>query len=314
MPWVRIDEKALTHPKIAVLKDAAFRLWVASLVHCQQHLTDGLLRRPILRCLQCYSSARAGELLKAGLWDADDEGYRVHDYLHWNESREKVLADREWSKQRRELFSNPALLAAVRQRDGNICRYCGKTVNWKDRRGPDGGTYDHVIARGPNSLENLVVACRGCNSSKADRPFEQCGMVLRPALNLVPNLNPNQNESSPRASDVLCSGDSLMPQGREGGAGETNPPDRVRDFIEWYSEAHERFVGVGYLASSHKDYMSACQLCEKFTDQELRDAALVWFGQDDDFATNGTRTLTKFLSRASACVLTAKKAAQRFSA
>lgn len=237
MPWVRIEEKALTHPKIIALSDGAFRLWVAGLAHCQQHLTDGSIPNAIVRTLLYMTGNRVRELVHAGLWEANHTGYQVHDYLVHNESRAVVLAKREAARSR-----------------------------MRSKR---------------TSLE------RSREQSSEVRQKFACGVSVEIAKEL---------------------------QGREGGPGETNPPDRVRDFIEWYSEAHERFVGVGYLASSQKDYMSACQLCEKFTDQELRDAALVWFGQDDDFATSGTRTLTKFLSRASACVLTAKKAAQRFSA
>jgi hypothetical protein len=46
-----------------------------------------------------------------------------------------------------------------------------------------------------------------------------------------------------------------------------------------------------------RTYQKALELVEKFTDAELRDGALVWFGMEDDFATNGTRTIPKFASR-----------------
>ena len=39
-----------------------------------------------------------------------------------------------------------------------------------------------------------------------------------------------------------------------------------------------------------------------------RDAATVWFGMDDPFASNGTRTIPKFASRASDCLLKARRA------
>lgn len=90
-----------------------------------------------------------------------------------------------------------------------------------------------------------------------------------------------------------------VPVAAEGGAGETN---RVRSFVDWYGEAHERYVGVAYIGNPQKDYTAACALTDRFSDAELRDAALVWFGTDDDFARNGTRTMTKFLSRVSWCL------------
>ena len=36
-----------------------------------------------------------------------------------------------------------SIIVPVRWRDGDACRYCGKVVNWADRKGGKGGTYDH---------------------------------------------------------------------------------------------------------------------------------------------------------------------------
>lgn len=63
----------------------------------------------------------------------------------------------------------------VRERDGDICAYCGiQCVEGGDRHSrPE---VDHIIARkdrrerGTNRLENLTVACNGCNSSKGNIP------------------------------------------------------------------------------------------------------------------------------------------------
>jgi hypothetical protein len=76
---------------------------------------------------------------------------------------------------------------------------------------------------------------------------------------------------------------------------------RAGEFCQWYEAAHDRIIGVGYFGSN-RDYMVALQLAAKFTDQQLRDAAIVWFGMSDDFATNGTRTVPKFASRITHCL------------
>lgn len=64
---------------------------------------------------------------------------------------------------------------AVATRDQNLCRYCGVTLTrWKR-------VFDHVIPvvqKGPNTVENLVQACRACNHKKFDRTPEQAGMPL----------------------------------------------------------------------------------------------------------------------------------------
>lgn len=92
----------------------------------------------------------------------------------------------------------------------------------------------------------------------------------------------------------------------EGEAGEPTLPARAGAFADWYAETHERLLRIAYIGNPRKDYEAGLQLCDKLTDAELHDAALVWFGMDDDFATAGTRTITKFASRASWCLQQAK--------
>lgn len=53
--------------------------------------------------------------------------------------------------------------AIVRGRDNQTCQYCG--------RHDPGGEVDHVLPLsrgGPDTLENLVWACRECNAQKGD--------------------------------------------------------------------------------------------------------------------------------------------------
>lgn len=60
----------------------------------------------------------------------------------------------------------------VLRRDSHQCAYCGRFAS----------TIDHVIPRsrgGESSWENLVAACHGCNSHKADRTLAQLGWKLR---------------------------------------------------------------------------------------------------------------------------------------
>ena len=57
-------------------------------------------------------------------------------------------------------------------RDGGRCQYCGATAE----------NLDHVIPRskgGPHTWENVVAACRPCNTRKEDRLPHEAGMVLR---------------------------------------------------------------------------------------------------------------------------------------
>ena len=83
------------------------------------------------------------------------------------------------------------------------------------------------------------------------------------------------------------------------------PKERAGAFCEWYADTHERLFGIGYMGTN-LDYQKALELCAKFTDQQMRDAALVWFGDEDKFATNGTRSVPKFASRITGYLQTIK--------
>jgi len=60
---------------------------------------------------------------------------------------------------------------AVFARDGNRCQYCGAMAE----------NLDHVIPRskgGPHSWENVVAACRPCNTRKEDRLLAETSFRL----------------------------------------------------------------------------------------------------------------------------------------
>ena len=61
---------------------------------------------------------------------------------------------------------------AVFARDGWLCQYCGSSAE----------NVDHVIPRsrgGPHAWENVVAACRRCNSKKENRLPTEAGLILR---------------------------------------------------------------------------------------------------------------------------------------
>lgn len=61
---------------------------------------------------------------------------------------------------------------AVFARDGHRCQYCGGTAE----------NIDHVVPRskgGAHSWENVVAACRPCNTRKEDRLLHETGLTLR---------------------------------------------------------------------------------------------------------------------------------------
>lgn len=184
MSWVRFDDHYPSHRKVRLLSHAAYRLDTSAVMWSSKHRTDGFIPEDDLTLtadLKPNEYVKAvDELVRRDRWEETVGGWRIHDYHDYNPTAEKVAQDKEWNLRRQALSRNPELREAIQRRDENRCRYCGLTVNWADRRGAQGGTYDHVTPRGDDSLENLVVACRSCNSRKGGRTPEQAGMPLLP--------------------------------------------------------------------------------------------------------------------------------------
>jgi hypothetical protein len=100
MVWVRIDDKLHSHPKVLAAweKDpASLGLYLLALSHAGAHLTDGMVDRQTVRQwlpnpIQRRRSVNA--LVKAGLWAPNGQGWEIHDFLDYNEPRDRVLARR----------------------------------------------------------------------------------------------------------------------------------------------------------------------------------------------------------------------------
>ncbi len=88
--WVKIDDKMVDHPKIAVLSHGAFHAHIAGLCYCSQHLTDGHVPLVIAHRLVSGGKKFADELVTGGVWERKNGGYAIHDYLDFQLSREDI--------------------------------------------------------------------------------------------------------------------------------------------------------------------------------------------------------------------------------
>ncbi len=204
-----------THPDhrgpLAELSFEAEALWHIVRLYCADVGNDGRLARRLLpvavqrKISEGKARRLAAELVEAGLWLEVDDGYELVGWLEeqpaaevWNDS-----VKRERWQRAKALHRDRSLCRRIQERDANLCRYCGIRVDWSDRRGKAGGTYDHVDPDGPNTLENVVVACRACNGRKKDRTPAQAGMALLSALELRARL-----ETPPPVDDEPVVADS----------------------------------------------------------------------------------------------------------
>lgn len=198
MAWSRSDDTTLLHPK--VLKggrggdDRMVNEVYGFVARCCTWsgglLTDGFIPQEIAQVASptrwevLTKAAVRADMLRRRRGPDGDWGWVVvmEDQLFHVRSREEVLRDREAG---RRLTRVQAISRDVRLRDGDQCRYCGKTVTFEgDRRSNRAGTYDHVIPPdqgGTEDIENIVVACGECNRLKASRTPDEAGMTLRHA-------------------------------------------------------------------------------------------------------------------------------------
>jgi len=207
--WVRVDDQFADHPKLANIGPLGWGLWLAGVAYCNRHLTDGYIPRSVAVRLACpevvHPSGQVWRLMRqtddgetapvdmawvidllvaAGLWHPVPGGYQVHDYLDYQPSAAEVHAARDTIRRRAMLNARPEVAKAVKERDGNRCRYCGRAVSWRDRRSDAGATYDHVVPVAAGGAEydpdNIVVCCRACATRKANQTLDEAGMTLLP--------------------------------------------------------------------------------------------------------------------------------------
>lgn len=103
MPWVRFDDMFPINRKVDGLTDAAFRLHVSAIFWCARNLTDGFVPASDLELVTARVKSprkRADELVERRLWITRDDGWEINDYLGFQPSKERVLADREAAAER----------------------------------------------------------------------------------------------------------------------------------------------------------------------------------------------------------------------
>ena len=102
MPWFRLDDAAMYHPKVSALSDGAFRLWIEGGVYCTRHLTDGHITDLALRSFRYATKPRIQELATVHLWDVGEAagGYVMHDYLDWQEPKAAIVERKDAARAR----------------------------------------------------------------------------------------------------------------------------------------------------------------------------------------------------------------------
>lgn len=110
LSWVRLDDSMPDDEKVAALSDGAFRAYVSAICFSARMLTDGRLTA---RNVAAFTGRRSKQLLQElapGLWhepgmvcpsphcdstcDLKAGEFLIHNYLKYNPTKQKVLAER----------------------------------------------------------------------------------------------------------------------------------------------------------------------------------------------------------------------------
>ncbi|CAN5556660.1 hypothetical protein BH10ACT8_BH10ACT8_18090 [soil metagenome] len=224
LPWHMTSDDAISHRKFQALIDmgqpglAAIGVWVMAGSFIQREITNGDVEASFWRQIgdRRQFTKLAQLLVDVGLWETrDPDGYRFHD---WADIGYSTKAQVQLRRGRTKEMKDPRITEAVKARDGDLCRYCGRRVDWKQRNTDGGATYDHVVPGLVAGASNLVVSCRRCNQRKAQRTPEQAGMELRP-----PPFGPDSDRTKSR----LTVQTSSYPPRNRSGIGQDEVSDQV---------------------------------------------------------------------------------------
>lgn len=107
MSWFKVDDTFHAHPKVVALEDGAhfaeaMALWILAGTWSSANLTDGHVPRAALRRLVPFKATEAAEeLVRVGLWEADGDGYRFHDWADYQPTRDQVESKRAEDAERK---------------------------------------------------------------------------------------------------------------------------------------------------------------------------------------------------------------------
>ena len=105
MPWTSIDDGASYHPKARKAGLEAWGFYVAAIVYSNKLLKDGFIAEDCLKDVWPWGGKLkqlAERLVMAKLFDPCEGGWRIHDYLQHQRSREDILAQRTAEAERKK--------------------------------------------------------------------------------------------------------------------------------------------------------------------------------------------------------------------
>lgn len=164
MTWVRIDDKAMQHPKLLKAGPEGVALWLAGLCHCNGYATDGVIDKDLVGALYPPLGVRvskvAERLVGLGLWIEHPAHYEVHDYETYQyEALKSVASARlEGSEGRRKRDRERKRLERQGKRPPDVPAMSARTSNGTTggtHGGHEGGPSNGLSAENPSSRARI---------------------------------------------------------------------------------------------------------------------------------------------------------------
>lgn len=92
MSWAKIDDRANEHRKMLKAGAEACWLWACGLMYAnRQPARDGFIPEAMLRMLYPFTDpiGLAEKLVEVKLWKRTTDGYQIHDFRNWNQTKEQ---------------------------------------------------------------------------------------------------------------------------------------------------------------------------------------------------------------------------------
>lgn len=93
MPWAKVDDKLHASIKWRRASKGGRALWTTALSWCSSFPSDGKVPRDMLPVLD-GTKGEADSLVRAGLWDLDEDGWAFHDWSVYNPDSVSIKASR----------------------------------------------------------------------------------------------------------------------------------------------------------------------------------------------------------------------------
>jgi hypothetical protein len=128
MVWFRVDDGFPDHPKVEDLiasgtAPEAISLWTLAGAWCARQLTDGEIPAAKVARLGIRAHARgASELVRVGLWERTETGFRFHDWAAQQPLREDVTAKRDAANARQRRHRDASVTPSVTRDTGVTSR------------------------------------------------------------------------------------------------------------------------------------------------------------------------------------------------